>query len=50
MIDIDTFLTILYVMVDDFCKSHLPVERRPGPPASLSRSEKGHLLPMEPFP
>jgi hypothetical protein len=39
MIDIDTFLTILYVMVDDFCKSHLPVERRPGPPASLSRSE-----------
>ena len=39
MVDIDTFLTILYVMVDDFCKSHLPPETRPGPKASLSRSE-----------
>ncbi len=40
MIDIDTFLTTLYVMVDDFCKGQLPVERqRPGPQDSLSRSE-----------
>jgi len=39
MIDMDTFLLILYVLVDDFCKSHLPAERRPGPSASLARSE-----------
>ena len=39
MVSTDTFLTILYVMVDDFCKSQLPEERRPGPMASLSRSE-----------
>jgi len=39
MLDTDTFLTTLYVMVDDFCKSHLLPERRPGPEASLSRSE-----------
>jgi hypothetical protein len=39
MVDIDTFLTILYVIVDDFCKSRLIAERRPGPKASLSRSE-----------
>lgn len=39
MIDIDTFLTILYVMVDDFCKSQWPGANRPGPAASLSVSE-----------
>lgn len=39
MIDIDTFLTFLYVMVDDFCKQCLAAERRPGPAASLGRSE-----------
>jgi hypothetical protein len=38
MVDLDTFLTILYVMVDDFCQSH-PPKRRPGPEASLSASE-----------
>ena len=40
MVDVDTFLTTLYVMVDDFCHSRLP-ERpcRPGPEASLSDSE-----------
>src|SRR5690348_9924380 len=38
--DTDTFLTILYVMIDDFDQTHLPPEApRPGPPASLSRSE-----------
>lgn len=39
MVNVDTFITILYVMVDDFCKSEMPVDNRPGPPASLSRSE-----------
>ena len=39
MIDVDTFLTTLYVMVDDFCKTSLPPEPHPGPPAALSRSE-----------
>ena len=38
MLDADTFLTTLYVMVDDFCKANLPAEVRPGPEASLSRS------------
>jgi hypothetical protein len=40
MIDIETFLTTLYVMVDDFCKAQWPLEViHPGPQASLSRSE-----------
>jgi len=39
MVDRDTFLTTLYVMVDDFCKTSLPVESQPGPVAALSRSE-----------
>lgn len=38
MLDVDTFLTTLYVVVDDFCQSH-PPKRRPGPKASLSASE-----------
>ena len=38
MLDVDTFLTTLYVMVDDFCHSQ-PPKRRPGPQASLCRSE-----------
>src|SRR5215203_4629937 len=38
MLDVDTFLTALYVMVDDFCHSQ-PHKRRPGPKASLSDSE-----------
>jgi hypothetical protein len=38
--DTDTFLTTLYVMIDDFDQAHLPTEPpRSGPPASLSRSE-----------
>jgi hypothetical protein len=36
---VDTFLTTLSVMADDFCKTSLPPEPRPGPPAALSRSE-----------
>ncbi len=39
MVDPDTFLTVLYVVVDDFCKAHLAPEARPGPDAALSRSE-----------
>ncbi|HEY7490036.1 MAG TPA: IS982 family transposase [Candidatus Tectomicrobia bacterium] len=35
----DTFLTTLYVMVDDFCKTSLPLETHPGPDAALTRSE-----------
>ena len=39
MLDPETFLTELSVGVDAFCKEHLPPERRPGPAASLARSE-----------
>jgi hypothetical protein len=39
MVDVDTFLTTLSVMVDDFCKTSLPPEPHPGPQAALSRSE-----------
>jgi hypothetical protein len=39
MIDPDSFLTTLYVMVDDFCKTSLPLEVHPGPHAALTRSE-----------
>ena len=39
MLDVDTFLTILYVIVDDLCQPHASEQRRPGPPASLSESE-----------
>ncbi len=38
MVDVDTFLTTLYVTVDDLCQSR-PPKRRPGPEASLSESE-----------
>jgi hypothetical protein len=33
MVDVVTFLTILYVMVDDFCQSQ-PPKTKPGPQAS----------------
>jgi DDE family transposase len=39
MVDTDTFLTTLYVMIDDFCQAYLSPEVHPGPQASLSRSE-----------
>lgn len=38
MLDVDTFLTTLYVTVDDFCQSRTP-KTRPGPEASLCQSE-----------
>ena len=39
MVDPETFLTELYVLVDEYCKAHLPAPMRPGPPAALSPSE-----------
>jgi hypothetical protein len=40
MLDQDTFLTTLYVMIDDFCREHLaPAPVLNGPPAALNRSE-----------
>jgi hypothetical protein len=39
MLDADTFLTTLYVVIDDFCKAELPLELHPGPAAALSCSE-----------
>jgi hypothetical protein len=39
MVDLDTFVTLLYVEVDDYCKAHLPPEPRHGHPPSLCRSE-----------
>jgi hypothetical protein len=39
VVDVDTFLTTLYVMIDDFCKTSLPLETHPGPHAALTRSE-----------
>lgn len=40
MVDVDTFLTILYVIVDDFCKVYLPPEKvRAGSKPSLRCSE-----------
>jgi Transposase DDE domain len=40
MVDADTFLTALYVAVDDLCKAQLPPEPpHPGPAAALTRSE-----------
>jgi hypothetical protein len=46
MVDVDTFLTILYVMVDDFCQSRPQTEQRSGPDASLSPRE---VLPLAIF-
>lgn len=39
MIDVATFLTQLYVTVDDFCQFQLPAERTSGPQGALTRSE-----------
>jgi hypothetical protein len=39
VVDVDTFLTALYVMVDDFCQSRPQKGQRPGPDASISESE-----------
>ena len=40
MVDVDTFLTTLYVIADDFCQSRFSQRScRPGPKASLSEGE-----------
>jgi hypothetical protein len=39
MLDLDTFLTALYCMVDEFCKTLPPEAPRPGEAPALSRSE-----------
>jgi hypothetical protein len=39
MLDTDTFVTTVYVIVDDFCKEHLQQQAQPGPSSSLSASE-----------
>lgn len=39
MLSLDTFLTILYVTIDDFCLQQAPIQRRPGRPTSLEASE-----------
>lgn len=39
MVDVDTVLTTLDVMIDGLCKTSLPPETHPGPAAALSRSE-----------
>jgi hypothetical protein len=39
MFDPETFLTELYVCVDDFCKSQPPPPAQPGPAARLTTSE-----------
>jgi hypothetical protein len=39
MVDLDTFVTYLYVTVDDFCKQLPPEPSRPGRRPSLARSE-----------
>jgi hypothetical protein len=40
MLTVDTFLTTLYVIADDFCKTELPpVAMRPGPRPALTPSE-----------
>jgi hypothetical protein len=37
--DVDTFLTRLFVLVDDFCKGLEPQAPRPGPEPALDRAE-----------
>src|SRR5262245_54952118 len=44
--DVDTFPTLLYVMVDDCCTASLPSEPQPGPQAALTRSEVFTLQPV----
>jgi hypothetical protein len=39
MVAVDTFLTTLYVIVDDFCTTSWPVETHPGPYAARTRRE-----------
>ena len=38
MLDVDTFLTALYVIVDDFCQSHRPNSDAPAPRPPFPRA------------
>ncbi len=49
MLDLDTFLTTLYVMADDFCKYPLVLPSQPGPKASLEPGEVITLALFEQF-
>jgi hypothetical protein len=49
MLDLDTFLTTLYVMADDFCKENLGDAPQPGRPAALTLSEVITLALVEQF-
>jgi len=40
MVDVNTFLAVFYVMIDDFGKISLPVGLHQDPHAALSRSER----------
>ena len=50
MVDMDTCLTTLYVMVDDVCTTSLPPESHPGPQAALRRRETVTLALCGPWP
>lgn len=43
MLDLETFLTTLYVMLDDFCQSQPPPPAHPGPAPALAPSEVATL-------
>jgi hypothetical protein len=49
MLDLDTFLTTLYVKADDFCKQKLGKAPHPGPKASLEPGEVLTLVLFEQF-
>lgn len=46
-VDVDTFLTTVYVTVDDFCAAH-PAPIRPGPKPVMSDSEVLTILLLKP--
>jgi hypothetical protein len=43
MVDVDTFLTTLSVMVDDVCKTALPCKEHPGPQGYAQPERGGDL-------
>ena len=49
MYDIDTFLTTLYVMADDFCKHQEPLPVQPGRKASLEPGEVVTLVVLQQY-
>jgi hypothetical protein len=49
MLDTTTFLTTLYVMIDDFGKASLPAQQHRGPHASLTDSDVVTLAVFQPM-